>query len=276
MSDQRGRVLDQTRYEFGKNWKRFLTVLNASRIEAAERSLRDMLTVPDLAGKSFLDIGSGSGLFSLAARRLGARVHSFDYDSGSVACTSELKERFFPGDTRWTIDRGSVLDTAYLSSLGRFNVVYAWGVLHHTGAMWHALENVLIPLEDEGRLFIALYNDQGYLSTYWRGVKRLYSKHPKARLLIACTHAPLLVFTRLLPWLLRGRRRSERGMSLWHDLDDWLGGYPFEVASRDAVIDFYRERGYVLANFRPRGDPSGNNEFVFVRGNPAHPAGLPA
>ncbi len=107
------------RFAFGENWSRFLLVLDDDRIRRAEQSLCDMLNVKDLQGKGFLDIGSGSGLFSLAARRLGATVHSFDYDPQSVACTNELKQRYFPDDTVWKVDQGSVLDRTYLESLGQ-------------------------------------------------------------------------------------------------------------------------------------------------------------
>src|SRR5512135_1518855 len=130
------------RFEFGRNWQRFLSVLDADRIAAAERSLGKLLASPSLAGQSFLDVGSGSGLFSLAARRLGARVHSFDYDPQSVCCTAELKRRYFPDDEAWTIEHGSVLDHAYMARLGTFDVTYSFGVLHHTGQMWQALETV--------------------------------------------------------------------------------------------------------------------------------------
>ena len=86
------------RFEFGRNWLSFLGSLTEERIAQAEDSLRDMLGSDAVKGKSFLDVGSGSGLFSLAAMRLGAsKVHSFDYDEQSVECTKELKRRFFPG-----------------------------------------------------------------------------------------------------------------------------------------------------------------------------------
>ena len=138
------------RFEFGKNWASFLRLLNDERIVQAERSLCEMLEVSDLKRRSFLDIGSGSGLFSLAARRLGASVYSFDYDSNSVACTRELKQRYFPNDGNWTIQQASVLDEDYVRSLGKFDVVYSWGVLHHTGDMWTALRNAASAVENGG------------------------------------------------------------------------------------------------------------------------------
>src|SRR5213080_1694363 len=118
------------RFEFGRNWSRFLALLDDARIARAEESLKQMLEVENLEGQSFLDIGSGSGLFSLAARRLGARVHSLDYDPQSVACTKELRRRYFNNDSEWRIEEGSALDADYLKSLGSFDVVYSWGVLH--------------------------------------------------------------------------------------------------------------------------------------------------
>ena len=126
-----GEVARGQRFEFGKNWSRFLALLDDQRILDAEGSLKRMLELETLEGKSFLDAGSGSGLFSLAARRLGARVHSFDYDPHSVACTAELKRRYFPNDSSWKVEERSVLDQGYLGSLGTFDVVYSSGVLHH-------------------------------------------------------------------------------------------------------------------------------------------------
>src|SRR5262245_21362128 len=127
------------RFEFGKNWKRFLAVVNDQRIRLAENSLCEMLGVEELGGNTFLDVGSGSGLFSVAARRMGAVVHSFEYDPLSVACAMQLKQRYCPQDDGWTIQQGSILDSSWTRSLGAFDVVYSWGVLHHTGAMWRGL-----------------------------------------------------------------------------------------------------------------------------------------
>lgn len=261
------------RFKFGENWSRFLEVLNDERILEAEKSLKQMLEVEDLAHKSFLDIGSGSGLFSLAARRLGARVHSFDYDPQSVACTRELKRRYFPGDADWTVEEGSILDRDYLETLGKFDIVYSWGVLHHTGAMWQALENASLPVADGGRLFIAIYNDQGGKSRRWRKVKQLYLSGALGKNLVSALFIPYFVFGGLAADLLRARNpvtryteyKRSRGMSRIHDWFDWLGGYPFEVARPEEIFEFYRDRGFVLEKLITAGGGLGNNQFVFAK-----------
>ena len=148
--------MSEDRFAFGKNWQQFLSVLNDDRIALAEKSVRKLLKANDLSGMRLLDIGSGSGLFSLAARRLGANVTSFDYDSDSVECTAELRRRYFDGDNNWSVKQGSVLDTEFLSTLGGFDVVYSWGVLHHTGDMYQAFDNVRPLVAPGGKLAISI------------------------------------------------------------------------------------------------------------------------
>jgi 2-polyprenyl-3-methyl-5-hydroxy-6-metoxy-1,4-benzoquinol methylase len=264
---------DGNRFQFGENWKRFLSVLDAERIAEAEQSLKGMLEVETLSGRSFLDIGSGSGLFSLAARRLGARVHSFDYDAQSVACAQELKRRFFAGDAGWTIERGSVLDEDYIKRLGQFDIVYSWGVLHHTGAMWRALSNAAVPVAEGGRLFVAIYNDQALKSRLWRSVKRLYCSGAIGKIIVPIIFIPFFLIGGLGLDIVRGRSplarfreyKRSRGMSIVHDWIDWLGGYPFEVARPEEIFDFYRARGFALDKMMTCGGGLGNNQFVFTR-----------
>jgi 2-polyprenyl-3-methyl-5-hydroxy-6-metoxy-1,4-benzoquinol methylase len=268
------------RFKFGSNWTLFLQQLNEDRIRAAEQSLRDMLQRKDLRGLSFLDIGNGSGLFSLAARRLGARVHSFDFDPRSVACAQELRRRYYPDDTSWTVEEGSALDAAYLRSLGQFDIVYSWGVLHHTGAMWQALANAALPVAPSGRLFIAIYNDQGTPSRRWTIVKKLYNKLPAplawllaVGVLVHQWWRPIVKdFIKLQPFASWREYGRLRGMTPWRDVVDWTGGYPFEVAKPEQLFDFYQARGFSLSRLITCGGSMGCNELVFVRNGEALPA----
>lgn len=260
----RKEVDSRERFKFGKNWKKFLTVLNEKRINQAENSLKEMFGVDDLKDKTFLDIGSGSGLFSLAARNLGAKVTSFDFDDSSVWCTNELKKRYYPEDNNWEVMQGSVLDNNFLNTLGASDYVYSWGVLHHTGNMWEALKNIIPLVKDDGVLFIALYNKQRFFSRYWKFVKKTYNSVPITRPLWIFLHGLYPTVPSVILKFLQ-KKQPPRGMTIWYDLLDWLGGYPFEVSTPHDVFNFYKSKGFILTQLNTVFGNSGCNEFVFHR-----------
>jgi 2-polyprenyl-3-methyl-5-hydroxy-6-metoxy-1,4-benzoquinol methylase len=265
------------RFQFGENWRLFLDSVDESRIAESQSSLLGMLGADDLNDLEFIDVGSGSGLSSLAARHAGARVTSFDYDPLSVACTRELKRRFVDADPDWNISEGSVLDRQFLASLGTFDVVYSWGVLHHTGDMWTALGNIVPLVRPGGALFIAIYNDHGIVSRVWLRIKKFYCSSPRLVqwILLIAVGIYLTAKSSLgrlargdnpMPWLAWTRYRSgHRGMSWWRDIVDWVGGYPFEVAKPEAILDFYRQSGFDLQRLKTSGGKLGCNEYVFRR-----------
>jgi 2-polyprenyl-6-hydroxyphenyl methylase/3-demethylubiquinone-9 3-methyltransferase len=275
-TQHRDEVQAGERFEFGENWTRFLKHVDPERIELATQSLKSMLGVDSLAGRRFVDIGCGSGLFSLAARRLGAAVVSLDFDPQSLACTRELRRKYLPDESAWQIIEGSVLDRGQMLALGHFEVVYSWGVLHHTGSMWEALANVVPLVAPGGSLFIAIYNDQGPQSRRWRSLKHTYCRLPRflRPAYLWATMGPrelrylvsaLMRFR--LGEFVRYRRdyaqQSLRGMTYYRDMVDWIGGYPFEVAKPEEIFDFYHQRGFELATLRTCGGGVACNEFVF-------------
>ena len=271
ISDFHDEVQRGERFEFGENWRQFLNGLTDSQVDRATQSVKDLLQVETLQGKTFLDIGSGSGLFSLAAHRLGARVTSFDFDPTSVACTQTIKETYARTSDQWRIMRGSVLDEAFVGTLGQFDIVYSWGVLHHTGAMYKAIDNAMQRVAPGGLFVIAIYNDQGAWSRRWTKIKKLYCSGPVGKNLVSWIYMPYQVvrgFAADLVWMrnpiARYRDYSEnRGMSVHRDWLDWLGGYPFEYAKPEEIFQFGRSRGFDLVDLKTAGGSVGCNEFVF-------------
>jgi len=260
-----------SRFEFGKNWKSFLENLDDKKIMNSKVSLSNFLSLENLEGKSFIDVGSGSGLSSLSAINLGATVFSFDYDNNSVECTKTLKERFFPNDERWKVEQGSAIDLDYIKSLGKYDVVYSWGVLHHTGNLSEALRAVDFLVKKGGLLFVAIYNDQGASSKVWKFIKYLYVKSPKILKLLIIGLAYLRLwgpttikdFIKLKPFYTWKNLYKSRGMSPHYDLIDWVGGYPFEVSTPEGIIHFYLDKGYELKKLKTCKGGKGCNEFLF-------------
>jgi 2-polyprenyl-6-hydroxyphenyl methylase/3-demethylubiquinone-9 3-methyltransferase len=198
-------------------------------------------------------------------------VHSFDFDPDSVSATRNLKEQFASGDAPWCIEQGSALDAPYLEGLGKWDVVYSWGVLHHTGAMWNAIGLVSDRVAPGGLLALAIYNDQGPQSRIWHAIKRAYVKIPVLRPLLIAASAPALWGPSLVKAALSlqlgqwwGGYKRERGMSRLHDLLDWVGGYPFEVATVESIERYCSDRGFALEKVITT-TKLGCNQFCFRR-----------
>jgi SAM-dependent methyltransferase len=255
-------VTESPTFAFGENWQHFLTTFDQQRLNAAMDDLAALLGRRDLTGLTFLDIGCGSGLSSAAALALGASsVYATDVDHDSVAAATELRRRL--GDPpAWRIEHGSILDPQHVRTLPHADIVYSWGVLHHTGAMWTAIEQAA-SLVDPGREFaIAIYN-RTPVAGFWRRYKALYNRSPDVvrRLLVGALFVP-----RVLVRLVRRRDpfRADRGMSVYHDAVDWAGGYPYECASFGEIVERCGQLGLRLVGGLPtRG--SGCNQFLFRR-----------
>lgn len=262
-------------FEFGKNWTSFLASVDETRIEQSIAALRAMLGTKSLVGKRFLDLGCGSGLSSLAAYRLGAEVVSVDYDRQCVACAESLRRRFASED-RWEIQQGSVLDEDLMKTLAPADIVYSWGVLHHTGNMQQAIRLAAERVRPGGVFFIAIYNDQGGASRRWLRIKQFYNRLPRVlrpvwvgtvagvyEVRFAAVRA--LQLRNPLPFADWRQKKADRGMSAWYDWVDWVGGLPFEVAKVEAIVLPLRAHGFVLENLKTVGNGWGCNEFVFSR-----------
>ena len=258
-------------FSFGKNWQNFLSSLDEDRFKSAELSLTEFLGLEDLQGKSFLDIGCGSGLFSYAAFNLGAKeIVSFDMDPFSVECCKYLHKKA-TSPKNWEIYKGSILDNNFISKLGKFDVVYAWGVLHHTGKMWEAIKNSANFVNKDGYYYIAIYNKVEGMrgSKFWLIIKKLYNSFPPIGKYIL---EMIYILSYFAANLIRLRNpitniknyKSKRGMNWRRDIIDWLGGYPYEFATVEEVFKFIKANFlyFNLINIKTT-NGLGNNQYLF-------------
>lgn len=228
----------EAHFAFGKNWAAYAEKITEAHIGEAERNLSRLLGGERLDGKRFLDIGSGSGLHSLAALRLGAReVVAVDTDPDSVATSQAVLARHAPHG-RFRVEQASVFELDP-HRLGDFDTVYSWGVLHHTGDLERAVRCAVALVREGGDLLLALYR-RIWMDWFWKREKRWYAKaSPQAQ------HRARAVYIALFRLGLRftGRRfddyvadyRRNRGMDFYHDVHDWMGGWPYESIAPDEV-----------------------------------------
>lgn len=269
----------KNQFSFGKNWQDFLNqVFSEERVRKAEESLIFFLGGKEkIEGKTFIDVGCGSGLFSLAAYRLGAKeVVSIDVDEFSIECTNKLREKY-KEEKKWEVKKGSALDKDFIGSLGKFDIVYSWGVLHHTGNMYQALENVSILMKEQGIFYLAIYNRSRSwwigTSQFWLSVKKLYNKsgYLGKNIIFGLYFLYFLLDSIIClknPFQ-RMKKFNRRGMNWYHNVLDWLGGLPYEFAAPYEITNFFAkksiysqkiENGYGLACveyllvFRPEPD----------------------
>jgi 2-polyprenyl-6-hydroxyphenyl methylase/3-demethylubiquinone-9 3-methyltransferase len=258
------------RFAFGENWESFARLVDDERVRIAEDELARMLSSRDLAGRSFLDVGCGSGLHALAAHRLGAApIVAVDLDPASVATARALLARFGADGAATRV--ADVLDLP--ADLGEFDIVYSWGVLHHTGDMRRAVVNAALRTRPGGLFAVGLYGRTLFCPA-WRRIKRWYvGATPRQR----AQAERLYVRYAGLALALRGRRlsdhiaryRSRRGMDFHHDVRDWIGGYPYESIRPPELQALLAPMGFELVgqNVKRRTGLTGSgiDEFLFCR-----------
>ncbi len=240
-------IRQEAHFAFGKNWASYARSIGRREIDEAVAALSRLLGGERLDGKRFLDIGSGSGLHALAAFELGAvEVVALDIDPDSVETTRAMLAAHVP-DKPVQVAQASVFDLSP-AQYGRFDVVYSWGVLHHTGDMLRAIRTAAMLVDEGGRFVFALYR-RIWMDAFWRREKRWYAKtSPQNQARARALYVALF----RLGLRITGQRFADyvaaytqhRGMDFHHDVHDWMGGWPYESILAQEVESLMNELGF--------------------------------
>jgi 2-polyprenyl-3-methyl-5-hydroxy-6-metoxy-1,4-benzoquinol methylase len=271
----------ESHFKFGENWSSYSNLIDEDRIRSSVEGLQKLLGNGRVSGKRFLDIGCGSGLHSFAALLLGAKeIVATDLDADSVRTTEKVLAKHAAGKS-CRVMQISVFDlpAQFLSNQLQpdFDVVYSWGVLHHTGAMGEAISKVAAMVKPGGLFAFALYRKTPYCGL-WRAEKKWYAKTSLRQQEIA---RAIYVMLFRLGCFVTGRSfkkyvaeyKKMRGMEFLHDVHDWLGGYPYESISPPQVDRLLHELGFSLERRFVRSGltgvlGSGCDEYVYKKAGP--------
>ncbi len=250
------------RFAFGRNWQSYSQVaLTPERAEQARDAFHKLVKGIDLSNKRFVDIGFGQGLSLLAAMEAGARVLGIDIDDDNLEAlrrTMRATGHMQSPDVRIV----SILDSAFVDANRQsFDIVHSWGVLHHTGNMKQAIENACALVAADGYFVCSIYN-RHWSSSLWKVIKWSYNKLPFIQGLAVRLLYPVIYVAK---WLATGQnpKNKERGMDFFHDVVDWVGGYPYEYASVDEIKVLVGSLGFSCLQVWRAQAPTGCNEFVF-------------
>ncbi len=105
-------------------------------------------------GKRVLDAGCGNGRFSWALAKLGADVTSFDLSTHGVANLQRLANE---ANLPIHAFQHNVLKPLPLNAA--FDLVWSFGVLHHTGNTFLGFQNIHPFVAPDGLLFLMLYGE---------------------------------------------------------------------------------------------------------------------
>jgi SAM-dependent methyltransferase len=266
---------DKITFSFGENWKDYLSTIDERVAQVASKDIEEWIGTPQIEGRRVVDVGSGSGVSSLCFYNASpAELISFDYDEHSVEATKSLRDRVCDGGM-WKIMRGSILDKAFVDPLGIFDVVYSWGVLHHTGSIWAAIENTQKLCRVGGLVLISIYQ-AGDMYQRHLALKKDFNRRSSDEKQKMIERHALERYPGLTVSDAVNRMRSNvvrRGMNEYNDWIDWLGGLPYEVAYPSEIISRFLAQGFLPIRVVEEGQ-QGCNVYLFRNEHERDPSNI--
>jgi ubiquinone/menaquinone biosynthesis C-methylase UbiE len=226
--------------------------------EASENHWKMFYTPDEVKGKSVLDAGCGTGIFSIIFANNGAaRVKGIDISEGSLETGRSLKEKF--GLENIEFVKEDMLRLPFKDE--EFDIVWAWGTVHHTTDPLAAITELMRVLKRGGSLFLAVYK-RTRLTFIHEIIRRTLVRTP--RRMWTFLSKVMAFFLAPVVFFFKKREKSRKGEKLEELILDWYF-VPIRHYYRPKEIQtFLEDRGFVIEkHLAASGRFDSSSNFIF-------------
>jgi ubiquinone/menaquinone biosynthesis C-methylase UbiE len=227
-------------------------------VEASENHWKIFYSGEEVKGKSVLDAGCGTGIFSIIFATNGAgRVTGIDISEGSLQTARGLKKKFNLENADF--QKQDMLALPFSDE--SFDIVWAWGTVHHTTDPFRAITELLRILKPSGSILLAVYK-RTRLTFLHEIIRKTLLRAPRktwkglARVM-AFFLSPVI-------FLFKKREKSRRGEKLEELIIDWYFVPIRHYYKPEEIRGFLEERGLVIEKYLPAsGRFDSTSNFIF-------------
>jgi ubiquinone/menaquinone biosynthesis C-methylase UbiE len=226
--------------------------------EASEKHWEIFYAAEEVQGKSILDAGCGTGIFSIIFANKGAdQVTGIDISEGSLHTAQSLKEKF--GLKNAEFEKQDMLALPFPDR--SFDIVWAWGTVHHTTDPFKAIDELIRVLKPSGSILLAIYK-RTRLTFIHEIIRKILVRTPRKTWKVLAKI--LAIFLSPVIFLLKKREKSRKGEKLEELIIDWYFVPIRHYYKPGEIKNYLEERGFSVEKFLPAsGRFDSTSNFIF-------------
>ena len=232
--------------------------------DASEKHWLLFFTPEEVKGNAVLDSGCGTGIFSIIFAKNGAgQVTGIDISPGSLGTAESLKQKF--GLTNARFEQQDMLHLPYADA--SFDIVWAWGTVHHTTDPLGAIDGLIRVLKPGGSILLAIYK-KTKVTWIHEIIRRTLIKTPRFSWNFLAK--VMAFFGTPIVWVFKRREKARKGESLSELILDWYFVPIRHYYKPDQIKTYLEGKGFTIENYLAHsGRFNSSSNFIFKARKPA-------